>query len=100
MIEVAQTPWTRMKGLLGRRSLPHGHALLITPCNAIHTLGMKFALDVRFYDKQGLLVREVLNVRPGRWWVWGGWRAHQVLECAAGDETFRAQTVLNREDLQ
>ncbi len=89
-IEYARSPAARMKGLLGRTGLPEGHALLITPCKAIHTLRMKFAIDVRFYDKRGALVREVRDVRPGRWWIWGGWRAHSVLECAAGDEAFQA----------
>ena len=88
VIELAANPWRRMRGLLGRKGLPAGHALLIRPCNAIHTLGMRFAIDVRFYDRQGHRVKEVLNVRPGHWWVWGGWRAHQVLESAAGDGTF------------
>ncbi len=88
MIKVAKTPLTRMKGLLGCDALPSGDALLITPCNAVHTLGMRFAIDVRFYNKEGELVREALNVRPGRWWVWGGWRAKQVLECTAGDPAF------------
>ena len=85
---VAATPWARMRGLLGRKGLPPGEGLLITPCNAIHTLGMRFAIDVRFYDRRGRLVRAVPNVRPGKWWVWGGWRAHCVLECAAGDPAF------------
>ncbi len=89
MINVAVTPFARMKGLLGRKQLPEGEALLIRPCNAIHTLGMRFPIDVRFYDRSGALVREVLRVPPGRWWVWGGRNATQVLECYAGDPTFR-----------
>ncbi len=94
VIEVACTLATRMKGLLGREGLPPGHALLIRPCKAIHTCRMKFALDVRFYDKRGTRIREVLNVRPGRWWIWGGWRAYAVLESAAGDTTFQPLTTL------
>lgn len=91
---VAATPWARMRGLLGRRGLPPGQGLLITPCNAIHTLGMRFAIDARFYDRRGHLTREVLGLRPGRWWVWGGWRARCVLECAAGDPAFGACVIL------
>ncbi len=88
-VEVADTPLARMRGLLGRAGLPSGRALLIVPCRAIHTLGMRFAIDARFYDRAGRLTRQALNVRPGRWWVWGGWRARCVLECAAGDPAFR-----------
>ncbi len=87
-IQLATSPAARMKGLLGRSGLPVGEALLLRPCNAIHTLRMQFAIDARFYDKRGHLVREVLGIPPGKWWVWGGWRAHSVLECAAGDVTF------------
>lgn len=94
VIQEARSCFARMRGLLGRDGLPTGHALLITPCSAIHTLGMKFAIDVRFYDRNGYCVREVLNVPPGRFWVGGGRRAKSVLECAAGDETFHAAQFL------
>lgn len=89
VIVEARSCFARMRGLLGRAGLPTGHALLIVPCSAIHTLGMKFPIDVRFYNREGHCVREVLNVPPGRFWVSGGWCATSVLESAAGDETFR-----------
>lgn len=90
----ARSCFSRMRGLLGRAGLPVGHAMLIAPCSAIHTLGMKFPIDVRFYDRDGQCVREVLNVPPGRFWVGGGRRAKSVLECAAGDATFHAAQTL------
>ena len=87
-VEVARTPLSRMRGLLGRDALPAGQALLMTPCRTIHTLGMRFSIDVRFYDRRGKLVRQTLGVKPGRLWVWGGWRARSVLESGAGDPAF------------
>lgn len=90
----ADTPFARMRGLLGRCGLPAGEALLLAPCNAIHTLGMRFAIDVRFYDRCGRLVREVLGVQPGRWWVWGTWHAACALESAAGDPAFAGLNTL------
>lgn len=78
----------RLRGLLGRAGLPDGQAMHIVPCSAIHTVGMKFPIDVRFYDRTGRCVREVLNVPPGRLWVGGGRHARSVLECRAGDATF------------
>ena len=94
MITRAETPFARMRGLLGRSGLAAGSALLLAPCNAIHTLGMRFAIDVRFYDRRGRLVREVLGVQPGRWWVWGTWRAACALESAAGDPAFTGLNTL------
>ncbi len=93
-IILAETMFRRMRGLLGRTSLPAGEGMLIRPCNAVHTLGMKFALDVRFYNRKGVLVKVVQGVPPGRFWVWGGRKAHCVLECTAGDPAFAALDVL------
>jgi uncharacterized membrane protein (UPF0127 family) len=87
-ITLARTPIARMRGLLGKTGLPPGHGLLILPCNAIHTIGMKFAIDVRFFDKKGNLVREYHHIQPGKWFVFGGFKAHSVLETQAGDAAF------------
>lgn len=93
-IVIARSCRARMRGLLGRASLPTGEGLYLRPCRAIHTCFMKFAIDVRFYNKDGALVKEVLNVPPGRWMVWGGWSAHGVLETMAGDRSFDKLTQL------
>jgi uncharacterized membrane protein (UPF0127 family) len=95
-IEVANTPLKRMKGLLGRTSMPHGHGLLITPCNAVHTLGMRFAIDLRFFNKAGILIRTYRNVPPGCWWRGGGLKAYAVLETLAGDATFDDVDILTQ----
>ncbi|NDI02192.1 MAG: DUF192 domain-containing protein, partial [Actinobacteria bacterium] len=42
--ERASDPSSRRKGLLGRTSF--SGALVIEPCNWVHTIGMKFAIDV------------------------------------------------------
>ena len=82
--DVAETTWPRMRGLLGRRSLPPDHGLLIEHCGAVHTVGMRFAIDVVFLDRAWQVCRVCRNVRPGRLMVWGGWRASRCLEVAAG----------------
>lgn len=74
----------RMRGLLGRASLGPGAALLIERCGAVHTVGMRFALDLVFLDRGWRVVRVARDVRPGRLMVWGGWRAARVIECEAG----------------
>ena len=72
-----------MSGLLGRSELPAGHGLLIVPCRAIHTVGMRFALDLLFLDARGRIVKVARGVRPGRL-GWGGWRARTTLEAQTG----------------
>ena len=37
--------FTRFMGLMYRRSMEENHCLLLTPCNEIHTFGMKFDID-------------------------------------------------------
>jgi uncharacterized membrane protein (UPF0127 family) len=74
----------RLRGLLGRSSLGRGAGLLIERCGSVHTVGMRFALDLVFLDRAWRVVRVVRKVRPGRLMVWGGWRAARVLESEAG----------------
>ena len=82
--EVARSFWARLKGLIGRRGLPSGRGLLILRCNAIHTLFMRYPIDAVFLDRAGRVVRRVRGIRPWRFFVWGGWRAVQVLEISPG----------------
>lgn len=44
--EVANNVFSRFMGLMFRKSMPHGNALLLEPCNEIHTFNMKFSIDV------------------------------------------------------
>ena len=55
--EVADTGKARSRGLLGRRGLDG--ALVLRPCHWVHTLGMKFALDIAFLDSEGKVIRIV-----------------------------------------
>lgn len=83
-VEVATTAWQRARGLLGRAGLRSGTAMWLAPCRSIHTVGMQFAIDVVFIDREGRITRLRERVGPFRL-VWGGWRAHGVLEFAAGE---------------
>ena len=42
----ANTPAKRLKGLLGYKNFLNSQALIIKPCNCVHTLFMRFAIDV------------------------------------------------------
>lgn len=83
-VERAATWPERVRGLLGRNGLGPDAALLIERCGAVHTVGMRFALDLVFVDRQWRVTRVARNIRPGRLVVWGGWRAVRVLEIEAG----------------
>jgi hypothetical protein len=50
-LEPAFERQTRNKGLLGRTGLSDGHALVIAPCNGVHTFFMKFTIDVFFLSR-------------------------------------------------
>ncbi len=65
-LAIADSMFSRMKGLLGKDSLQKGEALLIKPCMGIHTFGMRFPIDVIFLDKQNKVVALKKNVPPNR----------------------------------
>ena len=75
--------WERMRGLLGTGSLPVGTGLLIDPCAAVHTIGMRYPLDLVFLDRHGVVVRVCRDVPPGRFSV-GDVHARMTLEVAPG----------------
>lgn len=82
-VEVAASLWPRMKGLLGRRHLDRGCALLLSPCGSVHTFFMRFSLDLIFLDVDRRVVKVVRNVAPFRM-VSGGMRARETLEVSSG----------------
>lgn len=59
---VATRFWDRLQGFLVPR--PLACVLLISPCSSIHTFGMKAALDVAFFDKEGVVLRSERVVEP------------------------------------
>lgn len=81
-VVVADTRRTRRKGLLGRDWMGAGEAIVITPCLAVHTAFMRFAIDVVFIDRDGRTVKIIEDLRP--WRIAASSRAHAVVEMAAG----------------
>lgn len=63
-IILAQNFTARLKGLLGRKSLAPGSALIIKPCNSVHTWFMKFNIDVLFVGRSGRVVKVVEDLPP------------------------------------
>ncbi len=62
----ANTFWKRLVGLLNRRSLRTGEGLLLDRCYGIHTIGMRFAIDVLFLDQDLRVLRTVEALPPFR----------------------------------
>jgi len=82
-VELADTRAARNRGLLGRDRLEPGSALVISPCLAVHTAFMRFAIDVVFVDRNGCVVRMVRHLTP--WRMAAAWRARRVIELPAGE---------------
>ena len=78
--EVADTRSARRRGLMGRESIEG--ALVIEPCRWIHTIGMKFPIDVAYLDRDGSVVKtlQMQNFRMGS----PAWSARSGIEAEAG----------------
>lgn len=73
----------RLIGLLLRHKLERGEGLWISPCHSIHTLGMRFAIDVIFLDKKNCIKRMVEELQPNRVFISCS-TSFSVLELPAG----------------
>jgi uncharacterized membrane protein (UPF0127 family) len=62
----ASTWLSRAGGLLVRPTLKKGEVLWLTPCNAIHTFGMRYPIAVFFLDQQGQVIKVRPSVIPNR----------------------------------
>jgi uncharacterized membrane protein (UPF0127 family) len=82
VIEGAFDSRSRRKGLLGRDHLPHGHALVVAPSNAVHSFFMRFSIDVLFVDRAGTVLRVTAPLARCR--LAAAFRAFAVVELAAG----------------
>ncbi len=64
--EIADTFFSRFKGLMFRKSIDDDYALYITPCNQIHMLNMRFAIDVVYLNNSDEVIKIDVNVQPGK----------------------------------
>jgi len=78
--EVASTIGRRTKGLLGQSS--YEGAMVLQHTSAVHSFGMRFAIDVAFLDRN-LLVVDITELRPWRIAL-PRVRARSVVEAQAG----------------
>jgi uncharacterized membrane protein (UPF0127 family)/CheY-like chemotaxis protein len=80
---IADRPFSRMRGLVGQRSLEEGHGLLLQPAPSVHTAFMRFSIDVVFLDRDLTVLKLVQHLRP--WRVASASRARNTLELATGE---------------
>ena len=79
-LEITRDGAARRKGLLGRDGLEG--ALLIDRCRWVHTLGMRFPLDVAYVDREGTVLKTV-RMTPHRVGL-PMFKARKVVEAEAG----------------
>jgi len=82
-VVVADRIFNRLKGLLGKKELKRGEALILKPCNSVHTFFMRFPIDVIFVGREDTIVGIQTDCKPWRLTpVY--WRAHYAIEFPAG----------------
>jgi uncharacterized membrane protein (UPF0127 family) len=79
---VADSAWTRSKGLLGRSSLAEEEGILLKPGGSIHMFFMRFPIDAVFLDRELRVLRVAADLKP--WRVASKRGAKSVLELPAG----------------
>jgi uncharacterized protein len=79
-LEVAESRRARSRGLLGREGIEG--ALLVTRARSVHTIGMRFAIDVAFCDAEMRVIR--LVTMPRHRVSRPVWRSRAVVEAEAG----------------
>lgn len=85
--ELADSFWTRFRGLMGRSELAAGEGMLFRPGGSVHMFFMKFPLDVVFCDRELRVVAIRPQVQP---WKTAGVRGAKVtVELAAGEAAAR-----------
>jgi uncharacterized membrane protein (UPF0127 family) len=84
---IADNPYARLVGLLGRSELEIGEGLLMRPAFSVHTSFMRFPIDVVFLDRSLKVVGIEQELRPWRAAVKRG--AHAVLELPSGESARR-----------
>jgi uncharacterized membrane protein (UPF0127 family) len=80
--ELADSAWTRLRGLMGRARLEPRGGLMLRPASSIHTSFMRFPIDAVFLNHELRVLRVREGLRP--WRAAAVPNATAVLELAAG----------------
>ena len=63
---VADSPFKRVRGLLGTKVFNYGKALVLDPCNSVHTFFMRYPIDILFVDKDNKIIEAISALPPFR----------------------------------
>jgi uncharacterized protein len=74
--------WSRAIGLLATPALDDPCGLWIAPCNSVHTIGMRYPIDIVFVNADGTVAKVVERLAP--WRAAGCRGARATLELRAG----------------
>lgn len=66
-VKIANTFFSRLRGLLPKNIKSKDHILVLMPCKCIHTFGMSYAIDVIFVSKEGRILKIINDMKPNRW---------------------------------
>ena len=79
-VELADNFWKRFCGLMFRRRLAENRGLLLAPCDGVHMLFMRFAIDVIYIDKDLCIKKIVRDLTPwlGLSVCFGAWGALEL----------------------
>ena len=65
-VTVADTPFARLRGLLGRVRMRSDEALWVIPSRGVHTIGLRFPIDVLYLDSGKRVIHMIENLAPLR----------------------------------
>lgn len=65
-VKIADNLLSRLKGLLGKPALNTQEALILKPCNSIHTCFMRFAIDAAFINRHNQIIKVYSSLKPWR----------------------------------
>ena len=67
-LAVADTHWARLRGLMGTdaKDFSPGRGLWLVPCRGVHSLAMRFPIDVVYLDSGRIVVHLEKELQPWR----------------------------------
>ncbi len=83
-LHLCKSFFSRLKGMLGEPKPGDSEAYWLIPCKSIHTLAMRYTIDVYFLSKELKIVKMLKKVKPNRF-LPICFEAHSVLEFANGE---------------